>query len=146
MKTTLQNNSELTGYYSMIPNTILDYLNQQELTLGIKEVREQCRKYMLKKTLSGYEHVKRKPINKTWVIDAWGKQGGICTRCKQKIEYEDMSGDHITALALGGKHTKWNIQCLHKSCNSAKNANDFVKESKLQQVGKTRRVPIDEEI
>jgi 5-methylcytosine-specific restriction endonuclease McrA len=133
---------------------ILDYLNEQETILGIKEVREDCRKYMLKKTYSGYEKVKRKPIPKSWIIDAWGKQGGICPRCKQNIEHNEMSGDHITPLALGGKHSKWNIQCLHKKCNSSKNANDFVKESKLQQTGQTlhvndekyTRVPIENEV
>jgi 5-methylcytosine-specific restriction endonuclease McrA len=118
-------------------NEILEYLNRKEKELGIKEVRESCRKYMLKKTYAGYENIKRKPINKAWTVDAWAKQGGICPRCKEKIEYNDMSGDHITSLAKGGKHSKWNIQCLHKKCNSAKGANDMMRESKLQQVGKT---------
>jgi len=124
---------------------ILDYLNEQEKELGIKEVREECRKYMLKKTYSGCEKIKRKPINKSWTVDAWGKQGGICPRCHLPIEHADMSGDHITPLAKGGKHSKWNIQCLHKKCNSAKNANDFVKESKLAQTGQTR-IPVEDEI
>jgi len=124
---------------------ILEYLNQQELVLGAKIVREQCHKYMMKKTLAGCEGIKRKPINKAWTVDAWAKQGSICPRCKQKIEYSDMSGDHITPLALGGTHAKWNIQCLHSRCNSSKGANSFVRESKLAQTGQTR-VPIDEDI
>ena len=167
MKTIPSHNASLTGYYTMttIPikgetvdmlktNSILEYLNRQEELVGIKEVREQCRKYLLKKTYSGYEKIKRKPIPRKWVLDAWEKQGGICTRCGQTISHSDMSGDHKVPLALGGKHNRWNISCLHKKCNSAKNANDFVRESKLQQLGKTLHVndekytrePIENEI
>ena len=146
MKTTLQANSELTGYHSMIPNTILDYLNQQELTLGIKEVREQCRKYMLKKTYAGCEKIKRKPIPRKWVDEAYVKQDGICPRCNEYMQRKDAVGDHKQALALGGQHNRWNIQAMCHICNLKKGANDQTKESKLEQTGKTRRVSIDEEI
>ena len=124
---------------------VLDYLNKMELELGIKAVREDCRKYVLKKTYSGCERIKRKPIPKKWILDAWEKQNGICPRCQDSISHSDMSGDHIVPLAKGGAHSRWNIACLHKKCNSSKGANDFIRESKLEQLGKTRREPIEEE-
>ena len=119
---------------------VLEYLDKKEIEIGAKRVRESCRKYMTKKTHAGTLPTIRKPIPKRWTLEAWAKQNGICPRCKQKIEHSEMSGDHIKPLADGGAHSKWNIQCLHTKCNSSKGANDFVKESKLSQVGKTLHV------
>ena len=126
-------------------NEILNYLNEQEIKRGAKEVREQCKRYMLKKTFSGILPTVRKPVKKEWTLAAWEKQDGICPRCHEPIAHSDMSGDHIKPLADGGAHNKWNIQCLHKKCNSSKGANDFVKESKLAQIGKTLHINDSEE-
>jgi 5-methylcytosine-specific restriction endonuclease McrA len=117
---------------------ILDYLNEQEKELGIKEVREDCRKYMLKKTYAGYDKVKRKPIPRKWLDEAYVKQDGICPRCGNYMQRKDAVGDHKQALAKGGAHNRWNIQAMCRRCNSSKGANDMVRESKLQQIGKTR--------
>lgn len=128
-------------------------LNAQEIIQGSHLVREACRKFMLKRTHAGTLPTVRKMVPKKWTLEAWNKQGGICPRCKQTILNSEMSGDHIKPLADGGTHNRWNIQCLHARCNSSKGANNFVKESKLAQVGKTlhvndekyTRVPIEEE-
>ena len=125
--------------------TILEYLDEQEKTLGIKEVREQCKKYLLRKTYAGVQ-VKRKPIPKRWIDEAYVKQDGICPRCNEYMQRKDAVGDHRQPLALGGQHNRWNIQAMHKTCNARKGANDQTRESKLEQLGKTRRVPIEDEI
>lgn len=116
---------------------ILDDLAEKE---GIKEVRLACTKYLLRKTYAGFEKVKRKPIPKGWVNDAYAKQSGICARCHTHMEIYEATGDHIQPLAKGGSHVRWNIQAVHLKCNSSKGANDFVTESKKEQVGKTRHV------
>ncbi len=124
---------------------ILDYLNEQEKELGIKAVREDCRKYMLKRTYAGCENIKRKPIPRRWLLEALDKQGGICPRCGREIKLNNLSGDHMQSLAKGGKHVRWNIQAMCKvPCNPSKGANDMVRESKLKQTGQTR-VPIEDE-
>ncbi len=119
-------------------NEILEYLNEQEKVKGIKEVREACRKYMLKRTYAGCEKIKRKPIPKGWIREAYAKQSGICPRCDNWMDMKDVVGDHKQPLALGGAHNRWNIQAMHRTCNASKGANDFVKESKLEQTGQTR--------
>lgn len=123
---------------------ILDYLNEQEKELGIKEVREECRKYLLKKTYSGCEKIKRKPIPRKWIDEAYVMQDGICPRCGNYMQRKDAVGDHKQALAKGGKHNRWNIQAMCRKCNASKGANDFVKESKLAQTGRTRFLIEDE--
>ena len=78
------------------------------------------------------EKVKRKPVPKRWILDAWVKQQGICRRCKLDLDPKEAEGDHIIPLAGGGKHTRSNIQALHGvPCNRSKGANDPFRESKL---------------
>ncbi len=129
----------------MKQNNIFEYLLEQEKQFGIKEVREACRKYMLKKTYAGCEKVKRKSIPRKWVLEAWDRQKGVCPRCHETILCSDFVGDHKQPLALGGAHNKWNIQAMHKACNLSKGAHDFVRESKLAQTGQTR-IPVEEDI
>jgi hypothetical protein len=119
---------------------IIKYLDEQEVQIGVKLVREACRKYLLRKTFANQLPTVRKMVPKKWTLEAWNKQDGICPRCKQLISHSEMSGDHIKPLIDGGAHNKWNIQCLHRKCNSSKGGNDFILESKLQQVGKTLHV------
>jgi 5-methylcytosine-specific restriction endonuclease McrA len=126
---------------------ILEYLNEQETIQGIKIVREACRKYLLKKTYSGFEKIKRKPISKGWIREAYAKQSGICPRCNEWMDLKDVVGDHKQPLAKGGAHNRWNIQAMHSKCNASKGANDFIQESKAKQLGDTiRRVPIETEV
>ena len=109
---------------------IFNYLESKEQQVGAKIVRAACRRYMLKKTWAGVIPEKRKPIQRKWTMDAYAKQGGKCARCGQYVEVADATGDHTIPLAKGGRHNRHNIQMMHRSCNSAKGANDLVTESK----------------
>ncbi len=56
---------------------------------------------------------------------AYEKQKGICPLCKgdtkkNKWEYEEMEGDHITPWSEGGKTAPDNLQMLCKECNRRK--------------------------
>lgn len=51
---------------------------------------------------------------------AYERQQGICPHCKQKFEFEQMEGDHITPWHLGGKTNEQNCQMLCKDCNRRK--------------------------
>ena len=48
------------------------------------------------------------------------QQGGICTCCGKKCEYEEMEGDHITPWSKGGKTVIENLQMLCRDCNRRK--------------------------
>ncbi|MEA3323439.1 MAG: HNH endonuclease signature motif containing protein, partial [Patescibacteria group bacterium] len=52
--------------------------------------------------------------------EAYEKQKGICTACKEKFEIEEMEADHITPWHEGGKTTAKNCQMLCKECNRRK--------------------------
>lgn len=45
---------------------------------------------------------------------------GICGLCKQLVDFEQMTLDHILPLSLGGEHSYANVQVAHLSCNSSK--------------------------
>ena len=48
------------------------------------------------------------------------KQKGICTRCNNYFEIDDMEADHITPWSKGGKTILENCQMLCKDCNRKK--------------------------
>ncbi len=53
----------------------------------------------------------------------WWKQKlglGICYYCEMKFTKEELSMDHVVALARGGFSTKSNIVVCCKDCNSKK--------------------------
>ncbi|MGN9126022.1 HNH endonuclease [Oliverpabstia intestinalis] len=52
------------------------------------------------------------------------KANGRCQLCGRKIEYEDMTLDHIVPLSLGGADEMDNLQCTDFACNKFK-ANIF---------------------
>ena len=112
-------------------NEIYEALLQFEIKHGTREVRDACRRYMLKKSYAGQMIEKRKPIPARWLVQAYMRQRGICPRCRDEKLLTEMTGDHIQPLIKGGRHNKRNIQALCKFCNSSKGANDLVRESKL---------------
>jgi 5-methylcytosine-specific restriction protein A len=55
----------------------------------------------------------------------WWKQKlalGMCYYCGQKFSKEELSMDHITPIARGGKTSKGNVVTSCKPCNSKKRA------------------------
>ena len=50
------------------------------------------------------------------------KQKGICVKCGEHFEFEQMEGDHITPWSEGGKTNEENCQMLCKICNRRKGA------------------------
>jgi len=52
--------------------------------------------------------------------EAYEKQKGICTHCKEYFEFEEMEADHIKPWHEGGKTTAENCQMLCKMCNRTK--------------------------
>jgi hypothetical protein len=51
---------------------------------------------------------------------AYEKQNGICPKCNEHFEINDMEGDHITPWSEGGKTRPENLQMLCKNCNRRK--------------------------
>jgi len=52
--------------------------------------------------------------------EAYEGQKGICTKCKQHFELNEMEADHIKPWHEGGKTTPENCQMLCKQCNRTK--------------------------
>jgi hypothetical protein len=52
--------------------------------------------------------------------EAYEKQKGVCVKCQQRFELEEMEADHITPWHEGGKTTAKNCQMLCKQDNRTK--------------------------
>ena len=52
--------------------------------------------------------------------EAYERQKGICVKCKEHFEIEEMEADHITPWHEGGKTTAENCQMLCKQDNRTK--------------------------
>lgn len=52
--------------------------------------------------------------------EAYTRQKGVCTNCKEHFEIEEMQADHITPWHLGGKTIPENCQMLCAECNRRK--------------------------
>lgn len=52
--------------------------------------------------------------------EAYEKQNGICPKCKQHFEINEMEADHITPWHDGGKTISDNCQMLCRECNRRK--------------------------
>lgn len=53
-------------------------------------------------------------------MEAYVRQGGICPKCGEHFEYDEMQGDHITPWSKGGKTVSENCQMLCADCNRKK--------------------------
>ena len=65
------------------------------------------------------EKAKAKELRKT----QWWKQRigpGLCHHCKNKFKSSELTMDHLTPIARGGKSTKKNCVPSCKDCNSKK--------------------------
>ena len=52
--------------------------------------------------------------------EAYERQKGICPKCCQHFEFEEMEGDHIIPWSKGGHTTAENCQMLCRRCNGIK--------------------------
>ena len=52
--------------------------------------------------------------------EAYERQTGICVKCEQQFDIENMAADHIIAWSKGGKTTSENCQMLCTRCNAIK--------------------------
>lgn len=52
--------------------------------------------------------------------ESYERQNGICVKCKEHFEIEDMEADHITPWSQGGKTNSENCQMLCRGCNRTK--------------------------
>ena len=51
---------------------------------------------------------------------SYKRQKGICVKCSEKFEFDEMEADHITPWHAGGKTAPENCQMLCKDCNRRK--------------------------
>lgn len=78
-----------------------------------------------KDTITSKNHRRRKQyrdgedIRKSHI---WERDMGMCHICGEAADRNDWHLDHITPLALGGKHTWDNVAVSHPHCNLAKGA------------------------
>lgn len=68
--------------------------------------------------------IKKKPKRKQYTTEQrkiiYQRANGRCQLCGRKIEYEDMSLDHIVPLSWGGADEMENLQCTCFPCNKFK--------------------------
>ncbi len=53
-------------------------------------------------------------------LTAYERQRGICAKCGEQFDIEQMEADHITPWCQGGHTTKDNCQMLCRNCNRKK--------------------------
>ena len=97
---------------------------------GASPVRDACDKFIRSGIKSVSEPTKRRSIRREWVYDAFFSQRGRCKRCKEPMILDEATGDHCVPLTNGGAHEKRNIVAVHGRCNSSKNDNSLLEESR----------------
>ncbi len=65
-------------------------------------------------------HLSIRAFSDTERQKAYEKQKGVCVKCGEKFEIEEMEADHIKPWHEGGKTTAENCQMLCKDCNRRK--------------------------
>lgn len=53
-------------------------------------------------------------------MEAYVRQNGICPKCGEHFEFDEMQGDHITPWSKCGKTISENCQMLCADCNRRK--------------------------
>lgn len=113
---------------------VWDTLEKFAIQHGESIVKQECRRFLKRRTAAGVTPTKRKAIPKKWIEGAFLKQGGKCSICGNEMLLSEAVGDHRKALIQGGEHERHNIDAAHDTCNKQKGSNDFVKESKRRQL------------
>ncbi len=113
---------------SKIDKGITAQLDRMALAHGTDSVKRTSKEW--NKRLKIGTAVKRHPIPKSWLVDAYSKANGCCARCGKRLDFTEATGDHRVALSHGGKHNRHNIDCLCRQCNSRKGSKTPIDESK----------------
>ena len=66
------------------------------------------------------KHLSLRAFSVKMKMEAYTKQDGLCKKCSEPFDIEDMEGDHITPWSQGGKTIASNCQMLCKHCNRIK--------------------------
>lgn len=99
--------------------------DRQYRLANAEQDRERHRRYralhpdMLRRMVDRRRAMKRAAfVENVWRDHIFTRDGGVCQICKQPVERNEMSLDHIVPLAEGGKHENRNVQLAHRLCNS----------------------------
>lgn len=65
-------------------------------------------------------HLSLRTFNDKQKRETYERQDGICAKCGQHFEFDEMAGDHIIAWSKGGKTVPSNCQMLWASDNGSK--------------------------
>ena len=52
--------------------------------------------------------------------DVYTQCGGRCGICREPVEFDTFTIDHVVPFSKGGHHLRENLQPAHRSCNSKK--------------------------
>lgn len=96
---------------------------------GVAHARSACDQF-LKMGLKSTDEIKRQSIPRQWVHTAWNRQNGRCSRCHKPMAKDEATGDHVIPISQNGPHSKSNIVAMCRPCNSSKNDNDLLTESR----------------
>ncbi len=66
------------------------------------------------------KHLNLRSFSEQKKREAYERQKGICSKCKEHFEYEEMHGDHIKPWSKGGKTVSDNCSMLCIKCNRQK--------------------------
>jgi hypothetical protein len=101
--------------------------------IGLAAVRDACNAFLRLRMKAINEPSKVEvsyQTKKTWTRQLWLAQGGVCKRCHKAMMLAEATLDRVQPGALGGHYEKKNCQAVHGKCNSSKNDNDWLTESK----------------
>lgn len=56
-------------------------------------------------------------LTQLWRAERVTQQRGLCAICRRAMRFGDVTLDHKTPLAKGGKHEFENTQAVHRLCN-----------------------------
>lgn len=124
----------------MMPKEITELLLELEGKHGAGNVREGCRKYMLRRTFAGELPESRKKISRRAKEKLYFAQKQECNICHQPFKLNELKVDEFIPASRGGKRIHGNIQLLCEECNAAKTNHTPSEEAKRTGVGITEQI------